>query len=162
MFLQFIWLPYRDYENITDYIDDSDVPLFRSNTVLISYWIVERHNPERVMKQFGLEQIVPPRFQRPFPRTEIIPKGENKREKIRAVYFGLWNKRMDSITYGEEGDAGPHNDGYLKWYRSITRNRIGRPDGGHTHAGLSTVPSEVNPIIILWFRFDQLVSLNCM
>ncbi|RWR94958.1 serine/threonine-protein phosphatase 7 long form isoform X1 [Cinnamomum micranthum f. kanehirae] len=33
----FNWIPYQDYENIHDYIDDANVPLFRSNTALISF-----------------------------------------------------------------------------------------------------------------------------
>ncbi|RWR78487.1 protein MAIN-LIKE 2 [Cinnamomum micranthum f. kanehirae] len=138
----FNWLPYRDYENISEYIDDLVVPLFRSNTALISFWVVERHCPERVMKQFGLKQIVPPRFLKPFPRNEMVPIGENKREKLRAIYLGLWNKRMDAITYGEEGDAGPHTDAYFQWYRGITRLRIGRPTSGH-NLNLNFVSSQI-------------------
>lgn len=60
------------------------------------------------MKQFGLQQIVPPHFIKPFPRNEIIPLGDNKCEKLCAIYFVVWNKRMDPMTYGEDGDAGPH------------------------------------------------------
>ena len=96
--MQFNWLPYADYENIQDYIDDADEPLFQSNTALISFWIVKRHNPERVMKQFCLQQVVPPHFQRPFPPNEMVSIGDNKREKIRSIYSGLWNTRMDAIT----------------------------------------------------------------
>ena len=65
------------------------------------------------MKQFGLQQVVPPRFERPFPRNEMVPIGDNKREKLRAIYSSVWNKRMDAITYGEEGDASPHTDAYF-------------------------------------------------
>ncbi|RWR76248.1 serine/threonine-protein phosphatase 7 long form [Cinnamomum micranthum f. kanehirae] len=137
----FNWIPYRNYENIHDYIDNADVPLFRSNTALISFWIVERHCPQRVMKQFCLHQVVPPIFQRPFPRNEMIPIGDNKREKIRSIYTGVWNTRMDAITYGEEGDAGPHTDAYFQWYRGITRLRIGRPTSGSGH-NLSSVQSQ--------------------
>ncbi|RWR85072.1 protein MAIN-LIKE 2 isoform X2 [Cinnamomum micranthum f. kanehirae] len=139
----FNWLPYHDFENISDYIDDADVPLFRSNTTLICFWVVECHCPERVMKQFGLQQTVPPRFLRPFPRLEIIPTGEHKHEKLRSVYFGAWNRRMDDITYGEEGDAGPHNDAYFKWYRNITRLRIGRPTSRHTKIDMNSFSSQV-------------------
>ena len=125
--------------------------LFRSNTVLICFWIVERHCPERVMKQFGLQQIVPPRFLKPFSRNEIIPTGVHRREKLRAFWFSLWNKKMDDITYGEEGDAGPHNDAYFKWYRGITRLRIGCPIFGNTNDNLNAVSSQVNFIILLWW-----------
>ncbi|RWR73152.1 protein MAIN-LIKE 2 [Cinnamomum micranthum f. kanehirae] len=150
----FNWLPYQDYENISDYIDDGDVPLFRSNTALICFWVVERHCPERVMKQFGLQQIVPPRFIRPFPRMEIIPTGEQKREKLRSVYFGVWNRRMDDITYGEEGDAGPHSDAYFIWYRNITRLRIGRPTSGHNNIDMISFSSQV-------FNFTERLLASC-
>ena len=130
IFLQVNWLPYWDYENIQVYIDDADVPLFRSNTTLISFWIVERHCPEKVMKQFGLQQIVPPHFQKPFPQNEMVLIGDNQREKIRSIYSSVWNKRMDAITYGEESDTSPHTDAYFQWYRGITQLRINRPTSG--------------------------------
>lgn len=152
VFLQFNWLSYRDYENISEYIDDTDVPLFLSNTALISYWVVGRHCLERVMKQFGLKQIVLPRFLKSFPRNEMVPIRENRREKLRAIYVGVWNKRVDAITFGEEGDDGPHTDAYFQWYRQVTRPRIGRPTSGHS-PNLKSVSSQVNSFILTFLLF---------
>ena len=78
----------------------------------------------------------------------MVPIGDNKREKLRAIYSDVWNKRMDAITYGEEDNAGVHTDAYFQWYRGITRLRIGRPTSGNS-LNLNFIQSQVNSSILL-------------
>ncbi|RWR76234.1 protein MAIN-LIKE 2 [Cinnamomum micranthum f. kanehirae] len=57
----FIWRPYVGFEEeLANIVDEEEMEVFSSQTVVVCYWIVERHNSNRVMKQFGLQQIIPP------------------------------------------------------------------------------------------------------
>ena len=47
-----------------------DCSLLHSSIVLVFYWIVKHHNTSRVMKQFGLKQLVQPHFTMPIVRRE--------------------------------------------------------------------------------------------
>ena len=66
---------------------------------------------------------------------------------------------MDAITYGDEGDAGPHNDAYFKWYRGITRQRIGHPTSGNTQDNLNSVSSQVNSITLLCIHLKHVIFI---
>lgn len=127
---QFVWQPYLQYgDELADYIDDKDRSLFRSCTAMIFFWIAERHNPDRVMKQFWLRQIVPLPFNIPYERDErqsnmAIDYNVRMREIIAAR-----NARETSVLVASGDDSrGRHSKKYLQWYRQITRLRVGRPD----------------------------------
>eukprot|EP00268_Persea_americana_P051994 TRINITY_DN5796_c1_g1_i2.p1 TRINITY_DN5796_c1_g1~~TRINITY_DN5796_c1_g1_i2.p1 ORF type:complete len:177 (-),score=10.71 TRINITY_DN5796_c1_g1_i2:18-548(-) len=75
LLLIFVWMSYTKFgKNFTKHVTDDDCRLFRLSTILISYWILERHNVGGVMKQFGLQQLVPPPFHMPFLRKEKMAK----------------------------------------------------------------------------------------
>lgn len=78
-------------------MNKADKALFTSSIVLIYYWVTKRHYPERVMKQFGLVQIVQPKFLRPLDRTK---KGHsnagNYKDKLKKVN-DMWNRRFQSL-----------------------------------------------------------------
>ncbi|KAJ8639892.1 hypothetical protein MRB53_016586 [Persea americana] len=58
---QFEDQPYLKWaELLHDIVDREDRSIFRSTAPLIYYWIIERHNTDRVYRQFGLIQHVPP------------------------------------------------------------------------------------------------------
>lgn len=79
------------------------------------------------MKQFGLVQIVPPKFLRPLDRMERATLMQvNYKDKLKDVN-DMWNKRLQSIIKGDIDDGSPHSDVYFEWYKPITRLRIGRP-----------------------------------
>ncbi|RWR73043.1 serine/threonine-protein phosphatase 7 long form [Cinnamomum micranthum f. kanehirae] len=57
----FDWQPYDQYgDELAACVNEVDRSLFRSVVSMINYMIVERHNVDRVLKQFGLKQHVPP------------------------------------------------------------------------------------------------------
>lgn len=90
--------------------------------------IVERHNVDRVLKQFGLNQHVPPPFH-PIVRVEKkLSKRAINYERKYAQPIEDWNNRAMYVVNAEKDEvSGCHRDEYLQWYRRITRNRIGRP-----------------------------------
>ena len=64
-------MPYEDViDKLAEVVPKGERHLFTSSTALIFYWIIERHNSERVMKQFGLRQLLPVLLRMPFERVE--------------------------------------------------------------------------------------------
>ncbi|XXG42244.1 hypothetical protein AAC387_Pa01g2565 [Persea americana] len=58
---QFEWQPYLQFaEELIEHVSEADGCLFTACTEMIFYSIVELHNADRVMKQFGWRQILPP------------------------------------------------------------------------------------------------------
>ncbi|RWR85134.1 serine/threonine-protein phosphatase 7 long form [Cinnamomum micranthum f. kanehirae] len=59
----FDWQPYDRYDNeLEACVNEVDRSLFRSIVTMINYMVVERHNVDRVLKQFGLKQHATPPF----------------------------------------------------------------------------------------------------
>ena len=57
--MQFLWTPY-DTPEIRPLINDVEVSMIvRDKVSLICFAIVEQHPIDRVMRQFGLRQIIP-------------------------------------------------------------------------------------------------------
>nr|XP_040258570.1 serine/threonine-protein phosphatase 7 long form homolog [Aegilops tauschii subsp. strangulata] len=69
------WQPYDDLlEQIPIQVhDDSD--WWFSRVPLMHFWIVEFHYPDRVMRQFGLRQCIPP----------FVPRGEAEVRRLRKI-----------------------------------------------------------------------------
>ncbi|RWR91080.1 serine/threonine-protein phosphatase 7 long form [Cinnamomum micranthum f. kanehirae] len=125
----FDWQPYDQYgDELSACVNEVDRPLFRSAVSMINYMIVERHNVDRVLKQFGLNQHVPPPFH-PIVRVEKkLSKRAINYERKYAQPIEDWNNRVMYVVNAENDEvSGYHRDQYLQWYRRITRNRIGRP-----------------------------------
>ena len=60
------WMPYRDYQNSQPWVGIRDQALFACRVHVIHFWQIEIHLPERVFRQFGLYQAVPPPAPPPF------------------------------------------------------------------------------------------------
>jgi len=67
--LQVSWTPYEDLYNAGDmpqiFADEKEMWFYRGP--LVSFWIVEHHYPDRVLRQFGYDPLIPadpdvPRF----------------------------------------------------------------------------------------------------
>ena len=102
---------------------------------MLFYLIVEPHNADRVMKQFGWRQILPP----PLHPT---PWRDEKSSNVTIDYrvklqqqVQAWENRVSSVIDGEYDDlVGRHSDEYFAWYHRITRLRVGRPPHGRRDA----------------------------
>ncbi|XXG77684.1 hypothetical protein AAC387_Pa08g1792 [Persea americana] len=123
----FIWRPYVGFKEELAKIVYEHMEVFSSQTVLICYWIVERHNSNLVMKQFGLQQIVPPPFYNAFNREDRALKATVDYSKKMKEGIKEWNGRKNLVLKGEvEVDSNHHSEEYFQWYRGITRLRIER------------------------------------
>ncbi|XP_078156080.1 serine/threonine-protein phosphatase 7 long form homolog [Carex rostrata] len=68
------WTPYRGYENIMHWHWIRDQAFFPCRVWCIHFWEVEYHLPERVFRQFGLFQAIPPPAPPAFSLLEDIRK----------------------------------------------------------------------------------------
>lgn len=121
-----------------------DRTLLHSSTVLIWYWIVERHNTWRVMKQFGLKQIVPPPFTMPILRRErtfrsVVDYAATMDKDV----VSTWGARATLGLQGEACAAAAQSEEYMEWYTKNTLMFIGR--GEATEQPASDVPASDVP-----------------
>ena len=67
--LQVDWEPYGEFDHIGSAMPDlnpkctEEADFWRMRCPLICMWLVEYHQPHRVMRQFGLYQECPPQWQ---------------------------------------------------------------------------------------------------
>ena len=100
---------------------------WRARVPLICFEVVESHLPDRVMRQYGLRQLVPGPCD-----TSVFLHGIDRRGKAETNwelehwrYIELWNGRLDMVHEGDpvDDDMDLH-DPYMVWYRRVTRRFI--------------------------------------
>ncbi|XP_078170581.1 protein MAINTENANCE OF MERISTEMS-like [Carex rostrata] len=92
------WRPYRGYQYLQPSIGIRDQAFFASRVWCIHFWMVEIHLPERVFRQFGLFQAVPPPAPPSFKRLEELRK---------------WTRADGLYTDGTSGDWSEHFSEYI-------------------------------------------------
>ena len=96
---------------------------------LICIWIIELHQPERVLRQFGMQQGEPRIVDTSVKLHKIDLTGKFERDwmKEHAVYIQQWNCRGQRVRDAPVFDGVmQYNHLYMKWYRGITRCHISR------------------------------------
>ncbi|KAH7867246.1 hypothetical protein Vadar_030884 [Vaccinium darrowii] len=98
--------------------------IWRAKVLLINFAIVEMHQPERVMRQFGFRQLVPPPSQaRNALHGQTLKKGPQDWEVTNGAAVAMWNNRLQLVEPEGIPDllhAYPAGDDYAVWYESIT------------------------------------------
>ena len=94
---------------------------------LIFFDIVEWHRPERVLRQFGLMQGIPPTCSIDIGLHSTDRRGRPQHDwrLHHEHYVELWNTRTERIVTADP--IQPHIDyhaPYMIWYRRITRRFI--------------------------------------
>ena len=110
---------------------------------LICFEIVEWHHLERVMRQFGMHQEIPPACSYEQQLHAVDARGRHQRDCVtyHASYIALWDTRAARIiTSPPMVGLMDFHDPYMQWYRRITRRfmtpRLHRGDMRfHTTAG---------------------------
>ncbi|RWR83518.1 serine/threonine-protein phosphatase 7 long form [Cinnamomum micranthum f. kanehirae] len=101
--------------------------LFTTDSLLISYWVLERHPTPRVMRQFGMRQTVPPLFVRPILQKEnkerfVIDWSLVNEEEVKS-----WEARANNVLKrkGKKSKGGEDEEEYMRWYEANTIMHIG-------------------------------------
>lgn len=128
---QFVWLPYSE-EVIQSlppqYVEGSDI--WRSSVPLICWGIIEYHLPARVMRQFGLEQCIPPECNTDIDLHRTDQRGNDKKtwRSFYAHHVDAWGRRHECIVTGDvAANVQVPLSEYMDWYLKITRLLIGNP-----------------------------------
>ena len=97
---------------------------------LICFETVEWHRLERVLRQFGLHQEIPPACSYEQQLHRVDARGRHQRDwaTFHAPYIALWDTRAARIIIS------PHmvglmdfHDPYMQWYHRITRRLMTPP-----------------------------------
>ncbi|RWR76671.1 serine/threonine-protein phosphatase 7 long form [Cinnamomum micranthum f. kanehirae] len=94
-------------------VPKEDRYLFTCSAPLIFFWVLERYNTGRVMKQFGLRQVVPPPFVAALPRAERIEKVVTNYSIVYSADIELWEKRYNNVLHGKKSSKVKHNGEYM-------------------------------------------------
>ena len=122
-FMYFICKPYSD-----DLIES--LPIWRVRAPIFCWDIVEVHLPDRVMRQFGLNQTIPTLFLFDTTHFHHDRRGRpNTNWKLEhAQWLPLWNQRLQYVCDTPVNrEPLRYDDPYLIWFRRITRLVIGNP-----------------------------------
>ncbi|KAI3448596.1 hypothetical protein Pfo_005261 [Paulownia fortunei] len=123
--LQFIWEPYdMSSPDIMVLGPRCNTPLWRSHCPLINYAIVEFHHLERVMRQFGMRQYIPPDI----PAYEHTLHDVNRRARsgedwarYHREYVSQWANRHQFIIVNPSITGSDSTEPrYMDWYDGIT------------------------------------------
>ncbi|GAB4824809.1 hypothetical protein Ancab_040321 [Ancistrocladus abbreviatus] len=118
------WHP---YSNIDPMVIPEDIActlfLGRSKTMLICFDKAERHLPDRVLRQYGMRQPIPP----PVPQWERKSRGVDGGVDLSGKMeseLKEWSERHLHIV---QTDETLDDSDYMHWFLKITRRFVGRP-----------------------------------
>ncbi|KAH7865052.1 hypothetical protein Vadar_001673 [Vaccinium darrowii] len=126
-----VWQPYSEelIESLPPFCRAGRA-IWRAKVPLINFAIVEMHQPERVMRQFGFRQLVPPPSQaRNALHGQTLKKGPQDWEVTNGAAVAMWNNRLQLVEPEGIPDllhAYPAGDDYVVWYESITVPYVSR------------------------------------
>jgi Plant mobile domain len=101
------WWPYQDVMLELSEICcfDTKCEMWFYNGPLILFWMVEWYTPERVMRKFGIEQLIPlphQNFSDELHNIHHEPRSQIMWDVKHTDYVELWTARMQSIVSHDE------------------------------------------------------------
>ncbi|XP_022020160.1 serine/threonine-protein phosphatase 7 long form homolog [Helianthus annuus] len=122
----FIWRPYDAMVDSLPEICTSGRNSWRCVCPLICWDVVEHHYPQRVMRQFGMVQCIPPPIN--------IEVGEHERlhslvrngktgwdwKSRHEPYVNAWNHREHNVVNGQQIETYSVANDYMTWYLEHT------------------------------------------
>ncbi|KAK9093915.1 hypothetical protein Scep_025384 [Stephania cephalantha] len=120
-----IWEPYPEavIMDLPAYCT-SDRAIWRTKAPLIFFCVVEMYHPDRVMRQFGLKQMIPPLQSTNIQLHKIDLRGKTDKDwsAEHSAFVFMWNERASNIANDESlEEPMDFYDPYMIWYRRITR-----------------------------------------
>ncbi|KAG9450308.1 hypothetical protein H6P81_010273 [Aristolochia fimbriata] len=125
--------------------------IWLSRTPLICREIAELHVPDRVMLQFVLEQVTPPKDVEHVTRISRKGRAGEDWALYHRDYIARWEARAEYVVMGSRAHTPRHAPSdYMRWYLGATRRFIAPPPTepamvyhprGYTEAVLSVLHS---------------------
>uniref|UniRef100_I1NW18 PI-PLC Y-box domain-containing protein n=1 Tax=Oryza glaberrima TaxID=4538 RepID=I1NW18_ORYGL len=140
------WEPYLHIESSSlPLLCTKDADLWLTQAPLINFPIVEMYLPERVMRQFGLRQSIPPPFRPTLQALHRISRRGRERENWEEThheYIQEWEARRQRIfPESEQYDPSSYEE-YLHWYSGVTRRYLVPSISDDVEAGPSLQPDD--------------------
>lgn len=156
---QFRWIPFPDdYVKALDprYLHGSDI--WQSVVPLICWEIIELHLPDRVMRQFGLEQLIPADCDTSVTLHSIKSGGSKLWESYHSSYIDAWRNSRTRVCQGAPTpNACIARQDYKRWFDRITRLVVGNPEiGADPSQGYQATGSSV---VMLASAVSRMVSM---
>jgi len=109
---------------------DIHVPdMCRARVPLICFALVEWHHPDRVMRQFGMDQAIPfpPMDMSKMHKVDLRGKSDYNWPEKHARWVELWDNRNNYIAIAPAiiQPLYQYSD-YMRWYLKRTRKYISR------------------------------------
>ena len=108
-------------------ICQADEEIWRTMSPLICFDIIEWHRPERVLRQFHMQQGIPPPCLIDMELHLVDRRGRHQYDWVtfHAQYISLWATRSERIATAPLAiTTMSFYDPYMQWYRRITRRLI--------------------------------------
>ena len=123
------WEPYRDVGYEFFGVDVHMQDMWRAVTPVLAFHIVEMHQPDRCMRQFGMQQHIPSPAPQLRGAHDLTLRGKMTKDwdlKM-APFIQLWNTRDERIetTDPSNGPISP-NSKYMTWFFTHTRRYMTR------------------------------------
>ncbi|KAL6845127.1 hypothetical protein ACP4OV_024622 [Aristida adscensionis] len=140
------WEPYLHEESSSlPPLCTKDADLWLTQAPLINFPIVEMYLPERVMRQFGLRQCIPPPFRPTLQSLHRISRRGRERENWEEThheYIQEWEARQQRIFRDTEQYDPSSYEEYLNWYSGATRRYLVPAISDDAEAGPSSPPND--------------------
>ncbi|KAL8156428.1 hypothetical protein AgCh_001497 [Apium graveolens] len=120
----FIWMPYGD-----DVLDTLHVHCREGSQFwcykgpIICFFIVEQHQPDRCVRQFGMCQDIPlaaVKYSKDLHKMTLQGKHDVDWEEKHREHISCWDNRSEHVHVSDCSGVGV-TDGYNIWYSDITR-----------------------------------------
>jgi hypothetical protein len=123
-----VWQPYSD-EVIADLSEYYTVgkEIWWTVAPLICFHIVEKHYPDQVMRQFGMQQHIPSdvNTDEKLHLIDLCRQGQKNWKHSHAPHIEFWqNCRKHIASTDPQVGLMDNNDEYMKWYRRIIHRFI--------------------------------------
>ncbi|KAH1189959.1 Serine/threonine-protein phosphatase 7 long form [Glycine max] len=124
-------LGHRWLQRGNQHIENDDLIVFRRNVAwcavvpLICFHVVEWHQPDRVLRQFGMQQPIPECPSQPLNIHGLTLKGKQSENwfQLLAPMISQWNNRAEFRVdvYPRQEGLLSFNSDYMVWYRRKTK-----------------------------------------
>ena len=123
-----MWQPYDpDFEDLPPRCVAGRA-VWTATVTLVCFHLVEKHTPDRVVRQFGMIQEIPNDVDTDTVLHAIDLRGKVGVDWMRkhALYLLHWGNRLERCCQAVLGDMPPQHQ-YFDWFKRVTRRFIDRP-----------------------------------